>query len=51
MVQWYECLVKIGDQVEDQYFSDNIESTKAMQEVHSDPYFIGGPLPFLDKYR
>jgi hypothetical protein len=52
IVQWWESLRMPGySWSDDQSFSNNPKSVEAMQEALSDPYFIGGPLPFLEKYR
>jgi len=52
MVQWWEARFRVeGWGIDDQHFSSNTESIEAMQEVHKDPYFIGAPLAFLEKYR
>jgi hypothetical protein len=52
MVQWWETLpMQQYEWADDQSFSRNPESIKAMREVLSDPYFIGGPLLFLEKYK
>jgi hypothetical protein len=50
-VQWYEVLFAFRRWVDDQAFSENPKSVQAMKEVLSDPYYIGGPLKFLEKYK
>lgn len=51
MVQWWDSIFRWKELKDNQQFSSNLESIEAMQEIHKDPYFIGVPLPFLDKYR
>lgn len=51
MVQWWDSPAPVGGRFDNQRFSSNIKSIEAMQEVHGDSYFIGAPLPFLDKFR
>jgi hypothetical protein len=34
---------------DDQQFSGSLKSIEAMQEIHKDNYWIGGPLQFLSQ--
>lgn len=51
MAQWWEADFPIWGKIDRQYFSFNPDSVKAMREALRDPYFLGAPLPFLEKYR
>jgi len=51
MVQWWDSPAPVGGRFDNQRFSSNIKSIEAMQKVHEDSYFIGAPLPFLNKFR
>jgi len=51
MVQWWDAILFTARMKDDQQFSGSIKSVEAMQEIHKDPYFIGGPLTFLNKYK
>jgi hypothetical protein len=51
MAQWWETILELGSMKDDQRFSENPASVEAMRQALRDPYFIGGPLPFLEKYK
>jgi hypothetical protein len=51
IAQWYEAIFYFSNWSDDMGFSNNPKSVQAMKQALSDPYYIGGPLKFLEKYK
>jgi hypothetical protein len=51
LVQWYEAIFNFSNWSDDMTFSNNPKSVQAMKQALSDPYYIGGPLKFLENYK